>query len=316
MINKEITRAYIKLHIAILLFGFTAILGKLITLQNMGLVWNRLWISFAGLLLLPGVVKGIKEIGKRQGLIFIGIGILVALHWVTFYGSIKLGDNASVTLACMATAPLFTSIVEPLIIKRRIFKTEVFLGLLTIVGIYFVTGVGSFYYAAMITGIVSAFLASLFSVLNKKYLQAYNTLSVSFIEFSSGWLFLCLLLPFYFYTNKEFSIMPQNLELVKPWHFQYLGIHSDWYYLMILGLLCTCLAFVFALHSLKYVSAFTANLSVNLEPVYGIILAALIFKENTELNIEFYTGTGIILSCVILHPILQGFEKRKLRNNG
>ena len=110
--------------------------------------------------------------------------------------------------------------------------------------------------------------------------------------------------------------MPQNFDLIKPWNFYYFGIHSDWYYLLILGLVCTCLAFVFNLQALKHISAFTANLSINLEPVYGIILAAIIFKENNKLNFEFYLGTFIILSCVVLHPILKRYERRQLHEPG
>ena len=124
--------------------------------------------------------------------------------------------------------------------------------------------------------------------------------------------YLCRILNIYFFWDSNFSIMPQAADLLKPWHFTWLGIHSDWYYLIVLGLLCTCLAFVFSLQALKHLSAFTSNLSINLEPVYGIILAVLIFKENTELNFEFYLGTLIILSCVVLHPLLQKYEKRKL----
>jgi drug/metabolite transporter (DMT)-like permease len=310
--KKTLTTAYIKLHIAIFLFGFTAILGKLISLQQIGLVWNRLWISFVGLILLPGVIKGLRSLTKKDILRFTGIGVLVALHWVTFYGSIKLGDSVSVTLACLATSPLFTSIIEPLITKRQVLKSEVLLGLITIIGVYFVTGVGSFYYPAIIMAIISALLATVFSILNKKYIAQNNTLSVSFLEFFSGWSFLCLLLPFYFYWDSNFSIMPQSADLINSYQFTYLGINSDWYYLIILGLICTCLAFVFNLQALKHVSAFTSNLSINLEPVYGIILAALIFKENTELNFQFYLGTCIILSCVVLHPALQHYERRKL----
>ena len=312
MPEKALTTAYVKLHIAIFLFGFTAILGKLISLEQLGLVWNRLWISFVGLIFLPGVIKGLKNLSKKEIQRFSGIGVLVALHWVTFYGSIKLGNNVSVTLACLATSPLFTSFIEPLISKRRLLKTEVVLGLVTIFGVYFVTGIGSFYYPAIITAIVSALFATIFSTLNKKYIADNNALSVSFVEFFSGWSFLCLLLPFYFYWDSNFSIMPQSADILKSWQFSYLGVHSDWYYLIVLGLLCTCLAFVFNLQALKHVSAFTSNLSINLEPVYGIILAVLIFNENKELNFEFYLGTAIILSCVILHPVLQSIEKRKL----
>jgi len=315
LISKVRSNAYIKLHIAIFLFGFTAILGKLISLQQIGLVWNRLWISCVGLIFLPGIIRGLKDLSKVDILRFTGIGIIVALHWVLFYGSIKLGNNASITLACLATTPLFTSVIEPLLNRRKLLKTEVILGLMTIVGVYFVSGVGSFYYAAIVTAIISAFLASAFSTLNKKYLAHHNVLSVSFLEFFSGWGFLCILLPFYYAYENGFYIFPQNQETIHYWQFTYLGIHSDWYYLIILGLLCTCLAFVFSLQALKHISAFTSNLSINMEPVYGIILAALFFKENNELNFEFYLGASIILGCVILHPLLQKIERKSQRHS-
>ncbi len=312
MPNSTHSNAYLKLHIAIFLFGFTAILGKLIALQQIGLVWNRLWISFIGLIVLPGVIKGIRQLSKQELLRYSGIGVLVALHWITFYGSIKLGNSASVTLACLATSPLFTSLVEPLIAKRKVLKTEVILGLITILGVCFVSGIGSFYYPSIIAGISSALLASTFSVLNKKYIAQNNTMSVSFIEFFSGWLFICILLPFYFYFDPAFHIIPDQSALQQPWHFTLLGIHSDWIYLIVLGLLCTCLAFVINLQALKHVSAFTANLSINLEPVYGIILAILIFQENRELTTAFYLGTGLILSCVIIHPLLLRNKRKKI----
>jgi len=315
LLSKEKTEAYLKLHFAIFLFGVTAILGKVITLEQIGLVWNRLWISSLGLIFVPGVVLGLRALKRIEILRFGGIGIIVALHWVAFYGSIKLGNSASVTLACMATTPLFTSFVEPFITRRRVLKTEVLLGIITIVGVYFLSGVGSFYYPAMITGIFSAFLASCFSTLNKKYAGHHNSISVSFLELFSGWIFLGLLLPFYYLTDKQFHIMPYYSDLTQVWNFTFLGIHSDWFYLLFLGLLCTSLAFVYSLQALKHISAFTSNLSINLEPVYGIILAAVLLKENKDLNFNFYLGALIILGCVVLHPILQTIEKRSLRKH-
>lgn len=307
------SEAYLKLHIAIFLFGITAILGKIITLQQIGLVWNRMWISALGLLFLPGVLKGIRELGKRALLQFFGIGTLVAIHWITFYGSIKLGNSASVTLACMATTPLFTSFVEPFITGRKLLRTEVLLGLLTILGVYFVSGAGSYYYPAMITGIISAFLASCFSTLNKKYAGEHPAITVAFVELTSGWLFITMLLPFYFWWDSQFVLMPQANNLTQPWHFMLGGIHSDWLYLLCLGWICTSLAFVFSLHALKHLSAFVSNLSINLEPVYGMILAALLLGENKDLNTPFYLGAGIILGCVLLHPVLERIEMNKLK---
>ncbi|MDG1720029.1 MAG: EamA family transporter [Bacteroidia bacterium] len=185
-------KAYIQLHIAVFLFGFTAILGKLISLNEVALVWNRLWIGILGLVFIPGVLKGILLITKKNLLKFVGIGVLVALHWLTFYGSIKIGQSASVTLACLATASLFTSVLEPLITRSKFEWIELLLGVIVILGIYLLSGIGESYYSAIIIGIISAFLAALFSTLNKKYIAGQNTLSVTTIELTSGFLFISI----------------------------------------------------------------------------------------------------------------------------
>ena len=289
-------KAYIQLHIAVFLFGFTAILGKLISLNEVALVWNRLWIAILGLIFIPGVFKGILLITKKNLLKFIGIGILVALHWLTFYGSIKVGHSASVTLACLATASLFTSVLEPLITRSKFEWIELLLGVIVILGIYLLSGIGESYYSAIIIGIISAFLAALFSTLNKKYIAGQNSLSVTTVELTSGFLFISIAYPF---IN---TFMPQT---------QWTPIGTDWVWLIILGLLCTSLAFALAINSLKELSAFISNLSINLEPVYGILLAIWLLNEDTILNFNFYLGTSIILLAVVLHPILTKYKNKK-----
>lgn len=289
-------KAYLQLHLAVFLFGFTAILGKLITLEQTALVWNRLWIAVLGLVFIPGVVKGIRAIKPINILRFSGIGVVVALHWLTFYGSIKVGNSASVTLACLATSALFTSILEPIITKSKFQLVEMLLGLFVIVGIYFLSGVGEAYYWAIVIGITSAFLASLFSTLNKKYITGQNTLSVSTIELAAGFIFISISYPILQ------NIFPQQ---------QWFPTGNDWWWLIVLGLLCTSLAFALALEALKEISAFISNLSINLEPVYGIVLAIWFLNEDTQLNFDFYLGTSIILLAVILHPIITRIQKRQ-----
>lgn len=289
-------KAYLQLHLAVFLFGFTAILGKLITLEQTALVWNRLWIAVLGLVFIPGVLKGIQGIKTINILKFSGIGVLVALHWLTFYGSIKVGNSASVTLACLATSALFTSILEPVITRSKFQWVELLLGLLVILGIYFLSGVGESYHWAIVIGITSAFLASLFSTLNKKYITGQNTLSVSTIELAAGFIFITITYPILQY------IFPQP---------QWLPTGHDWWWLLVLGLLCTSLAFALSLEALKEISAFISNLSINLEPVYGILLAIWFLNEDAQLNFDFYLGTGIILSAVLLHPIITKIQKRK-----
>ncbi len=289
-------KAYLQLHLAVFLFGFTAILGKLITLEQTALVWNRLWIAVLGLVFIPGVIKGIRAIKLINVAKYCGIGVLVALHWLTFYGSIKVGNSASVTLACLATSALFASVLEPLITKSKFQWVEMLLGLFVIVGIYFLSGVGESYHWAIIIGITSAFLAALFSTLNKKYITGQNTLSVSTIELAAGFIFISISYPI--------------LQMVFPQP-QWFPVGDDWWWLIVLGLLCTSLAFALALESLKEISAFISNLSINLEPVYGILLAIWFLNEDKDLNFDFYLGTSIILLAVVLHPIITRIQKRK-----
>ncbi|MCB9245569.1 MAG: EamA family transporter [Flavobacteriales bacterium] len=305
-------RAYVQIHTAVVLFGITAILGKLIAHPETALVWHRMWISSLGLLLIPGVVKGIRAIPRRTILRFCMVGVLVSLHWLTFYGSIKLGNNASITLACLATASLFTSFLEPLITRSRFQKVELILGLMVILGIYFISGVGTLYFNAIVVGLISAFLAAFFSVLNKKYIEEYNVLSVSVLELGSGFLFLTLILPFYEdgFTREQFALWGDHLWATYPVFG--ITIQSVWY-LVMLSLLCTSLAYVLSLSALKVLSAFTTNLAINLEPVYGIILAVLIFHEDKDLSLEFYAGTLIILLAVLLHPYLVKFSERRVK---
>ena len=294
--NKT-TRAYLELHIAVFLFGFTAILGDLISLSAPILVWWRVLITSISLFILIRFGKTLKELPRSLILQFMGIGVLVGLHWITFFGSIKF-SNASICLVCMATASFFTSILEPLITKKRIKGYEIILGLLIIPGMYLVVqSTGWSMILGIGMGLTSAFLAAVFAILNKQRVMKADSLTITFIELSSAWLFICLLLPFIFYASPDIAFMP---------------VKMDWPYLLVLSLLCTTLAYVLALRSLKYISAFASNLTINLEPVYGIILAWFILNDGNELKPGFYFGGLIIILSVLCYPFLRNyFEKVK-----
>jgi drug/metabolite transporter (DMT)-like permease len=199
-------------------------------------------------------------------------------------------------LACLATASLFTSVLEPLVTKSKFQWIELILGVVVIFGIYLLSGVGESYHLAIVIGIISAFLAALFSTLNKKYIVGQNTLSVTTIELTSGFLFISFGYPFIE------TYMPQP---------KWIPIGTDWIWLIILGLLCTSLAFALAINSLKELSAFISNLSINLEPVYGILLAIWLLNEDTLLNYNFYLGTSIILLAVVMHPVITSINNKK-----
>ncbi len=294
---KKTHRAYLELHIAVFLFGFTAILGDLITLPATTLVWWRVLITSFSLLFLIQMGRQLVELPRKLILQYMAIGVLVGLHWITFFGAVKY-SNASVCLVCMATTSFFTAILEPILLRQKARPYEILLGLLIIPGMLLIVRSLDF---SMLTGVAlgltSALLASLFAILNKKLIDRANPLSITFLELSSAWLLISLILPFYYYQN------PQALFWPVEW---------DWAYLLVLALLCTTLAYVLALRALQHLSAFAANLTVNLEPVYGIILAIFLLQENEELNPNFYWGCLIILAAVFSYPLLKSrFEREE-----
>jgi drug/metabolite transporter (DMT)-like permease len=294
-LKSDVSKAYLKLHIAIVLFGFTAILGKLIEVREIVLVWHRLWITCLSLLFVPGIIKLIRITPTTELKPFAWIGVATALHWITFYGSIKY-SNVSVTLSCLATTSLFTSILEPLVFKRKISKIELMLGILVLFGIYIITSAALIYTTGIILGLLSAVLASVFTTLNKKHMGNTNPILITFVQLGSGFLLISLLIPFYILAWPQTSFLPSS---------------SDWFWLIVLSLLCTSVAYVLALSALKHISAFNANLSVNLEPVYGIVLAAIIFGEHQQMTQTFYLGTLIIMASVIASPLIKYYLRKK-----
>jgi len=280
-------KAFIQLHVAVFLAGFTAILGKLITLHEGMLVWYRMLITAVTLMALLYFKKELQRLSLKNIFKIFSVGAIVALHWLTFYGSIKY-SNVSVSLTCLSAIGFFTAFLDPLIMKRRIDITEVFLGMLAIAGIYLIFDFYPQYKLGILFGIISAMLASLFPILNKNLLKEFSPKTVTLYEMCGGVIALIFILPFYL------KMFPAEY---------YFPTISDWLWLLVLSWLCTVFAFILSLNALKKVSPFTANLAYNLEPVYGIILAFIIFKENKYLSAGFYYGLGLILLAVILQML-------------
>lgn len=277
-------QALIKLHISVFLAGFTGILGVLIHLNEMTLVWYRIMITVVSLSVLFALTKKSTRIPKQQAVRFFLIGTLIALHWVAFYGSIKL-SNVSIGLVCFSATGLFTALLEPLLVTKKLQWAELGLGLLSLLGIYLIFHFDERYQTGIIVGIISAFLAALFSVLNKKQVADAEPTVMMLYELTGGLVILTLLMPVYAYFFPEASIVPTL---------------SDWGWLFVLSWLCTIVAMQLMLDSLKKVSAFTQNLSLNLEPVYAIIMAFILFDENKYLSSSFYFGVGLIILSVVL----------------
>lgn len=286
---SEERKAYLQLHIAVFLFGFTAILGKLISLTELSLVWWRMLLTAVSFLFFPKMLALFRALPVKVRWQLFGIGVVVAVHWVCFFGAIKY-SNVSICLICMATGSFFTAIFEPLYFKQKIKKYELFLGLLIIPGMYLVVKSTSWDMRIGIAmALVSALLAVVFSILNKSMVANINSRVITFVELGSGWLFLSVLMPFYLYFSDN-VLMPSAMDLV---------------YLLILALLCTTLAFILNLNALRHLSTFTVNLAISLEPVYGVLLAWWFFQENKEVGEHFYLGGLIILLAVFSYPFLK-----------
>ena len=280
-------KALFQLHIAVFLAGFTGILGRLIALNEGLLVWYRMLITVASLAIILLIQKQLTRIDWQDLLKLIAVGTLVALHWATFYGSIKYA-NVSIALVTFSTIGFFTAILEPLILNRKFEFAEVSLGMLTIVGVYLIFNFNPDYKTGIVLGLISALLYVLFSIFNKKFVERLPVMTITFYELGGGWVILSLLMPFYLH------IFPTR-HLFPTWY--------DWIWLLLLALVCTVLVFRLQLNALARLSTFTNNLTYNLEPVYGIILAFIFFKENKYFDAGFYIGLSLIFAAVILQMI-------------
>jgi drug/metabolite transporter (DMT)-like permease len=277
-------KALYQLHLAVLLAGFSGILGRLIDLREGPLVWYRMGITTVAMLVFLGWTGRLKKTPVRQAFGIAAVGCLLAVHWLCFYGSIKYA-NVSIALVCFSASAFFASLLDPLFMKKRFSPPEMLLSLIALAGIYVIMHFDRRYTTGIVLGLLAAFFSALFTVMSKKLTRKHDAYTITFYEVGAGFLFLSVLLPFYL------KVFP---------HTRMLPTLKDWIYLLILSLACTVWAFILAFRSLKRVSPFTTNLTYNLEPVYGILLAFLIFHENEHLNGNFYWGLALILLSVML----------------
>jgi drug/metabolite transporter (DMT)-like permease len=279
--------ALIKLHISVFLAGFTGIMGKLISLNEGLLVWYRIMLTVVTLFAWLYWKKNISRISPTSVWKLFGIGALIALHWVCFYASIKIA-NVSIGLICFASVGLFTAILEPLLTRKKFSWAEIGLGLLSLLGICLIFHFDSRYRTGILLGIASAVLGALFSVLNKKNVDLAPPQTLMLYELTGGLLLLTLGMPLYLHYFPTDYYFPSL---------------SDWGWLLMLSWLCTVLAMDLMLQALQKVSAFTQNLTLNLEPVYGILLAFVLFHENRNLTNSFYVGFILIAFSVVLQML-------------
>lgn len=298
MLNDKL-KNYLHLHVLVFIAGFTAILGKLISINAVSLVWYRMVIATL-LMFIYIKFKNIDLKISKKDLIKLSLaGIVIALHWITFYGAIKVA-NISIALAMFSTGAFFASLIEPFFYKRKVIAYEIIFGLIVIIGIYLIVQSEIEHLYGMILGIISAFLSSLFAVLNGKFLEQHSATKISFYEFISGVVFITIFIAFF---GQGFTSTFFDISI------------SDFGYLTILASICTAYAFIASVYVMRYISPYTVVLTYNLEPIYGVILALILFPETEVMSSSFYIGAIIILSVVLLNGILKNlkFLKKKTK---
>lgn len=287
--------ALLKMHLAVFLWGFTGVLGRAISVAEFPLVWYRTAITAIILGLILWYRKEFKPLTTFEIIRFLGIGTIIAIHWVAFYGAIKYA-NASIALTCLATAGIFTALLEPVVLRTRFNPIELLVGFIALLGMYLIYHFDVRYAIGIALGIVASLLSSVFTLFNKKIVQQYPSRLVAFYEIGGGFLVLTALYPVYthFFPNAQFALQGY-----------------DWLWLLILSWVCTVWGQSLALSALKVISSFTAVLLVNLEPVYGIILAMIFFQENKDLGAGFYWGISLIALSVALHSLSMMRSKKE-----
>lgn len=289
---------YLHLHFIVFIWGFTAILGALISIEAIPLVWYRMTLAVVFIAIYFFIRKKSFKVDKKGLLKFAVSGVIIAIHWVTFFKAIKV-SNVSVALVTMSTGAFFASLIEPIFFKRKIKGIEILLGGLVIVGLYIIFNFQSQYVLGIVYALISAFLSALFAVLNGLFIKKYDANVISFYQLLFGAIGITLYLLF----TQKFSL--QFFQITT----------NDWLYLIILSSFCTAYAFIASVHVMKYLTPYTVMLTINLEPIYAIVLALIVFGEKEQMNTEFYYGAFIVLFVVLLNGVLKNMRSIKNKIN-
>ncbi|MEO5907411.1 MAG: DMT family transporter [Saprospiraceae bacterium] len=286
----SLRRAYTELHIAVILLAFTAILGDLISLSASVLVWWRVAIATIGMAVFLIVTRRVRKDWIIHQKKVYALGILIAIHWLCFFGCVKLA-NASTALICFATISLFTAWVEPWITGRKRMRHEVIFGLMVIPGLILIAGKAEGQVmTGVIIGVIAALLVAIIASLEKKWITEMDAEHMTFIQLAGAWATMCIWIIGEYLIKGIDAFMPSAIDLI---------------YLLVLGLICTCIAWVLATRAIRTVTAFDQMMVINLEPVYGIAMALIFLGDARELTVSFYIGAAIILASVLIHPLWQ-----------
>ena len=290
---------FVHLHLIVFIWGFTAVIGKLISLDALPLVWYRMALAMGLVFVYLKYKKYALKLSLPKVLALLGTGAVIALHWVTFFKAIKL-SNVSIALACMSVGALFAALLEPLWYKRKMIGYEVVFGLLVVLGLGIIFRVETQYWQGILLAISSAFLVAVFSLLNGNFIKALKPSVIAFYEMAGGVLLLSIYLAFKgSFTSYFWRISP-----------------SDFGYLFLLSSLCTAYAFIASVKLMAYISPYSVMLTTNMEPVYGILLAFVVFGESEHMSSLFYLGALLILVTVIANGILKSKSSSKTKAEG
>lgn len=290
---------YFHLHILVFIAGFTAILGELITIGSFALVWYRMVIAGVLMLLFIKLTKKRLRISKRLAFQLSIAGAIIAAHWITFFEAINQA-NVSIALAMFSSGAFFASFIEPIVFKRGILWYEIVFGVMVIFGVFLITQGELKYINGIILGLASALFSTLFAVINGKLILKHRASVISFYEFVSGIICISICIAL-FYDGFDRTFFTLSTD--------------DWFYLLILASVCTAYAFIAAVEIMKYISPFTVILSYNLEPVYGITLALLLFPEKEQMSFQFYVGAVLVLCAVLLDAYIKNRKSGELKHS-
>ena len=278
------------LHLMVVILGLTGVFGKLISLDAIQLVWYRMFIAFITLSLFLGYKKELFSIKRKDFFGILGVGALVTFHWLCFFQSIKV-STISVAVVCLATSSLFSALIEPIFFKRKLLKYEVFMGIVVIAALIFILGAETQYLWGYFYGIMAAFLGTLFTLFNAKYIKKVGAAKITMIEMLAGVLIISCVLLF----QQDYTVFTSLISV------------TDFSYLLILGTLCTAMVFVWMTEIMKHITPYSLIMAINLEPIYSIILALVIFGDSELMSNSFYVGSSVIIGIVFL----EGYLKNK-----
>lgn len=278
------------LHLMVIILGLTGVFGKMISLDSIHLVWYRMGIAFVSLTIFLIFKQQLHTISKKNFIELLGVGALVTIHWLCFFESIKV-STVSIAVVCMATSSLFSAVIEPLFFKRKLLAYEIVMSIIVVIALVFVMEAETKYMLGYIYGIIAALFGTLFTLFNAKYIKKVGAAQITMIEMLSGVIIISALLIY----NQDYMVFSSLILL------------NDLYYLLILGVLCTAMVFVWMTEIMRYITPFSLIMAINLEPIYSIILALIIFGDDELMSSSFYIGSFIIIGVVFL----EGYLKNK-----